>query len=664
MGEAEKHSRFIKPFIFHLRKMELELKCPVCLKLLSQSKQLPCDHVLCSHCISNMKNDLRCPLCKMSHTHQDLRPIPHLESIVSIFKNMSATFHLSDMQWSSNRLMSSNTTDVISQLDLMKNINGEKYRQIINPLIFHLRKLELELKCSVCLNLLSQPTSLPCNHAFCSHCILNVENDMRCLLCKMSHTHQDLRLMSLLQNIVSIFKNMSATFHVSDMQWISNRPTNSNTGDVTSQMDLMNNINGEKSGGTQKSLFPDNEPVQAPVQPTEEVNTSLFPDNEPVLDMQWISNGRTNSNAGDVTSQMDLMDNINGEKSGGTQKSLFPDNEPVQAPVQPIEEVNMSLFPDNEPVPDMQWISNRPTNSNTGDVTSQMDLMDNINGEKSGSTQKSLFPDNEPVQAPVQPTEEVNTSWLPDNEPVLAPVQPTEEVNTLEGHEKTNEQDSESHGLNLEAQSVDDNNDWDSGFDIIPFEQNVEGSPNIDTTESFTTSLVFDSRKELIEWVKKVGRSVGVVVVIGRSDASDPRRAARIILICERGGKHEVRKRKSDKPRRRSSTKKCGCPFKLHAMNVAEKWRLKVMCGLHNHALITNSEGHKCPGKSFVGKLLDEEYDMVQSMLASGMRPRDILSHLKARDPTNASSIRTIYNARRKMRVMETSGRTDMENES
>ncbi|KAK1308991.1 hypothetical protein QJS10_CPA09g01971 [Acorus calamus] len=212
MGEAEKYSRIINPFIFHLQKLELEIKCPVC------------------HCILNVEDDLRCPLCNMSHVHQD-------------------------MQCSSNRLMNSNTADVTSQMDLMKNMNGEKYSRIINPLKFHLQKLELELKCPVC------------------HCILNIENDLRCLLCQMSHTRQDLRLMSRLQNIVSIFKNMNAIFHVSDTQWLSNRRTNSNTADVIPQMGLVNNRNGKRPRGRPKKRFLDNEPNQASVQPATDVKT-------------------------------------------------------------------------------------------------------------------------------------------------------------------------------------------------------------------------------------------------------------------------------------------------------------------------------------------------------------------------------------------------------
>ncbi|KAK1258108.1 hypothetical protein QJS04_geneDACA012294 [Acorus gramineus] len=43
------------------------------------------------------------------------------------------------------------------------------------------------------------------------------------------------------------------------------------------------------------------------------------------------------------------------------------------------------------------------------------------------------------------------------------------------------------------------------------------------------------------------------------------------------------------------------------------------------------------------------------------MRPCDILMHLKCRDPTNVSSMKTIYNAQLKMRVLQTCGHTHMQ---
>ncbi|KAK1278378.1 hypothetical protein QJS04_geneDACA016887 [Acorus gramineus] len=48
-------------------------------------------------------------------------------------------------------------------------------------------------------------------------------------------------------------------------------------------------------------------------------------------------------------------------------------------------------------------------------------------------------------------------------------------------------------------------------------------------------------------------------------------------------------------------------------------------------------------------------------MSISGVRPRDILTHLKNRDPTNVSSLKTIYNARSRLRLQETCGRTHMQ---
>ncbi|KAK1325757.1 hypothetical protein QJS10_CPA01g01825 [Acorus calamus] len=122
-----------------------------------------------------------------------------------------------------------------------------------------------------------------------------------------------------------------------------------------------------------------------------------------------------------------------------------------------------------------------------------------------------------------------------------------------------------------------------------------------------------------MEWVKHVGRNIGVVVVIGRSDVSEPRRAPRVILICERGGKYDTRPRKTDKGKQKRQTgiKKCECPFKLRAYEWDGKWRLEVMCGLHNHPLAMYFTGH-----SYAGKLLEDEVEVLQVKINNKGRKR------------------------------------------
>ncbi|CAL5068851.1 unnamed protein product [Urochloa decumbens] len=84
--------RFLNPLVLNLQKMELELTCPVCLKLLTAPTTLPCYHTSCSKCAATPTlNGYSCAICKSAYHSQDLRPASHLESIVSIHKSLSST---------------------------------------------------------------------------------------------------------------------------------------------------------------------------------------------------------------------------------------------------------------------------------------------------------------------------------------------------------------------------------------------------------------------------------------------------------------------------------------------------------------------------------------------------------------------------------------------
>ncbi|CAN6240120.1 unnamed protein product [Urochloa humidicola] len=88
----ESMRRFLNPLVLNLQKMELELTCPVCLKLLTAPTTLPCYHTSCSKCAATPTlNGYSCAICKSAYQSQDLRPASHLESIVSIHKSLSST---------------------------------------------------------------------------------------------------------------------------------------------------------------------------------------------------------------------------------------------------------------------------------------------------------------------------------------------------------------------------------------------------------------------------------------------------------------------------------------------------------------------------------------------------------------------------------------------
>ncbi|ERN18923.1 hypothetical protein AMTR_s00067p00180030 [Amborella trichopoda] len=71
--------------------MGLEFKCPICLKLLNHAVSLSCDHIFCSSCISiAVLPRLECPVCRLPYHSQDLRVAPHMDSLVSLYKNIEA----------------------------------------------------------------------------------------------------------------------------------------------------------------------------------------------------------------------------------------------------------------------------------------------------------------------------------------------------------------------------------------------------------------------------------------------------------------------------------------------------------------------------------------------------------------------------------------------
>ncbi|XP_078432799.1 breast cancer susceptibility1 isoform X2 [Wolffia australiana] len=73
----------------HLERMGRELKCPICLNLLQSAASLSCNHVFCNSCITkSMKSATTCPVCKIPFHRRDIRPSPHMDSLVGIYKNM------------------------------------------------------------------------------------------------------------------------------------------------------------------------------------------------------------------------------------------------------------------------------------------------------------------------------------------------------------------------------------------------------------------------------------------------------------------------------------------------------------------------------------------------------------------------------------------------
>ncbi|XP_057763935.1 protein BREAST CANCER SUSCEPTIBILITY 1 homolog [Salvia miltiorrhiza] len=73
----------------HLERMGRELKCPICLSLFNSAVSLTCNHVFCNSCIEkSMKAASSCPVCKVPYRRREIRPAPHMDNLVSVYKSM------------------------------------------------------------------------------------------------------------------------------------------------------------------------------------------------------------------------------------------------------------------------------------------------------------------------------------------------------------------------------------------------------------------------------------------------------------------------------------------------------------------------------------------------------------------------------------------------
>ncbi|KAH6768435.1 hypothetical protein C2S51_013771 [Perilla frutescens var. frutescens] len=142
-----------------------------------------------------------------------------------------------------------------------------------------------------------------------------------------------------------------------------------------------------------------------------------------------------------------------------------------------------------------------------------------------------------------------------------------------------------------------------------------------DFTDIFQTMELFDSRENLISWVRERAIPVGIVIIVRRSDAESDTRNPRLVLSCERCGYPRVIKKKppterdyiqqnlddddevSDKGKERMNSrtssretglKRIRCPFRLKGQYLPEcnQWMLEVVCVVHNHPQAQYLEGH------------------------------------------------------------------------
>ena len=87
-----------------------------------------------------------------------------------------------------------------------------------------------------------------------------------------------------------------------------------------------------------------------------------------------------------------------------------------------------------------------------------------------------------------------------------------------------------------------------------------------------------------------------------------------------------------------------------------DDWSVKVVCGFHNHQATKQLEGH-----SYAGRLSDGEKNILSDLTKNLVKPKNILLSIKNHDEYNVSTMKTIYNAHHKHRLLTTAGRSQMQ---
>ncbi|XP_058753208.1 uncharacterized protein LOC131626410 [Vicia villosa] len=89
-------------------------------------------------------------------------------------------------------------------------------------------------------------------------------------------------------------------------------------------------------------------------------------------------------------------------------------------------------------------------------------------------------------------------------------------------------------------------------------------------------------------------------------------------------------------------TRKCECPFKIRCYMLAStKWRCSVVCGLHNHDLCAELQGHPV-----ACQLNPVEKASIKDMFLNFVQPKNVFATLKRTESDNISNIRKMYNQR------------------
>ncbi|CAG8795333.1 28997_t:CDS:2, partial [Racocetra persica] len=120
-----------------------------------------------------------------------------------------------------------------------------------------------------------------------------------------------------------------------------------------------------------------------------------------------------------------------------------------------------------------------------------------------------------------------------------------------------------------------------------------------------------------------------------------------LINHCDRGSHYINRLNLTDETHQKAtSTRLIDCPFELYGKKMKDgQWRLVIKNERHNHEASQDISGHPSSHR-----LNEKHQQRVREMFTAGVRPREIFFTLCQDDPDKLAILKTIYNARDKIR--------------
>ena len=202
------------------------------------------------------------------------------------------------------------------------------------------------------------------------------------------------------------------------------------------------------------------------------------------------------------------------------------------------------------------------------------------------------------------------------------------------------------YGYGYNTDGGDDADGGDNGGD------NADGGDDAGKKSLYETDQVFLRREDLVEWVQKIGRHNGYVIVTKRSKKDKFGFTVKVWLGCDRGGVY-----KGTPIFRKTGTKKTNCPFELQGKFVVNEggWKILIVDDKHNHDADEHLEGH-----AYAMRLSQEEVGTVRQLSEQNIAPRNILGTLRQKNPDNKSSLKTVYNVKEKIKKSTRIGDTPM----